>query len=742
MTDCKDVDFVVGAQYGDEGKGMIAKLLADRAEVLGEAYTWTGRVGAQNAEHRFIHKACTFTARVLPSASCYRPGIKAILGAGHCFFPPHLITEARHLGVDLGSVYVDEMAMWLKEEHGQNNLSTGNVRGTTGWGVGAAIAEKVRRHPDTQLMRDNEQLREILGRRLCRCSDVIADIGGAGLVEGSQGAMLSLNHGHYPHCLAKDTKLLLADGSTASISDIVRKRLPGPVLSVNTKTGCVEPRTITAWHKSEYPEGKWLRVVTEQSSFATQDSCFWGPRLTPDHRVPLANGSERRVGELIPGDMLFTGEQEVYGDVRQVVIGSLLGDGTIPSGATARRGQSLQITHGQEQEAYLRWKAKVLGAVFGGGVRKLVNGAGSFKPGGAAFRYASRDCRNLREFQAMRYPAVSDGLLAGVGPLALAVWFQDDGRYKTAKGGSDVFLHTNGFSVDEADRMRAMLSDKFGLVCSVDMVKGPTGGERRYPVLRLSRKSHDAFFGLVASFVHPSMGRKLPPEYRGRFAELPLQQARAGTVRFVAVEQADADDKAARGFRTRYNVTVEDNHNYLIATGFGGSFLANNCTAKDVTVPAMCAELGMSIKRVRRVVGICRLVFMRVSGPSGPTGGKEVSYDEIEKRCDLRMPQHGRLQGDSSRWAASKDGGQAEEERLFDLDMGELIHSHNLNGYDAMVVTFADFHRRGNYRVIDYNHLHQDTRNAISEIEVALGVPVILVRTGPGEHDNIFRPGW
>jgi adenylosuccinate synthase len=83
----RNVDFVVGTQYGDEGKGMVAKLVADVATDKNHSYEWTGRVGAQNAEHRFIHNACPMTARIFPSASSDRKGITAILGAGHCFRP-------------------------------------------------------------------------------------------------------------------------------------------------------------------------------------------------------------------------------------------------------------------------------------------------------------------------------------------------------------------------------------------------------------------------------------------------------------------------------------------------------------------------------------------------------------------------------------------------------------------------------------------------------------------------------
>ena len=363
MEFSRDVDVVVGAQYGDEGKGMIAKLLADKAEASGDPYRWTARVGAQNAEHRFIHQGCSFTARVMPSAAAYRKDIWAVLGAGHCFMPEHLFLEAVHLGIPLERVFVDPQAMWLKPEHSIANLDVANARASTGWGVGKALAEKVRRAPGTQLIGDNWELREALGDRLTSASALLQGAAGPGLLEGSQGALLSLNHGHYPYC-----------------------------------------------------------------------------------------------------------------------------------------------------------------------------------------------------------------------------------------------------------------------------------------------------------------------------------------------------------------------------------------TGKDVSVPALCAELGINRKRVRRVVGVIRAVPMRVSGPSGPTGGKEVSYNAIEDLTGLRLPQHRRLQGDSMRWRARNQTDAAEEERLFELSMEEVLLSHRLNGYDEIVLTFADYHRPGNYRVHTWGELHPDTQALVRRLEAEVA-PVILVRTGQGEDDNIWLDG-
>jgi adenylosuccinate synthase len=154
------------------------------------------------------------------------------------------------------------------------------------------------------------------------------------------------------------------------------------------------------------------------------------------------------------------------------------------------------------------------------------------------------------------------------------------------------------------------------------------------------------------------------------------------------------------------------------------------CTGKDVTVPAICAEMGLSHHRINQVWGVVRLIPMRVPGPSGPTAAPELSYDDVEETVQIRIPKHKRMQGDAT---------ASTEERLFEFSMDELVKSHYLNGFTHLAITFADYHRPGNYRQTEWDGLHDDTKLLIGDIERELQIPVVLVRTGQGEHDNIWR---
>jgi adenylosuccinate synthase len=229
----RNIDVLVGMQYGDESKGAISEHLANANN-----YQWTARVGAQNAEHRFIRNGKNCCARILPSAAAWRPGILAMLGAGHCFRPDLLPIEAVNLGVSADRIFCDPQAMWLKPEHAQSNNPMARTRGTTGWGIGRALAEKVLRDPRTALIGESPELQSYLGSsNIQSISLMIDDLEGPGLIEGSQGALLSLNHGHYPYCTGKDVTVpaLLAETGVpihrvrriVGVVKLVVSRVPG-----------------------------------------------------------------------------------------------------------------------------------------------------------------------------------------------------------------------------------------------------------------------------------------------------------------------------------------------------------------------------------------------------------------------------------------------------------------------------------------------------------------------------------
>lgn len=733
-----DVDVVVGCFFGDEGKGQVAKWLADKAEQSSVPYTWTARVGAQNAEHRITHQACDLTCRIFPSAAACRD-IVAVLGAGHCFMPDHFFREAVHLGIPLERVYVDPHAMWLREEHATTSIDTANARGSTGWGIGAAVAEKVRRKPGTRTIGDCEEIQKALGPRLTPIPRLLQDMDGPGLFEGSQGALLSLDHGHFPYCLHEHTQVLTPIGFR-SLKDI--------------REGD------TVWDG-----GGWTGVLCKwESKKAAYEVSVGGNSLicSAGHTHIVWRGGSCvavRTSELVVGDIMETPAtippvcdslrcDSLVSDYFLYLCGYMIGDGHITDTEIGRNvtasftGNDLSSVQraltavgvsstvrphtGNCRRIRVGNRSRVVRPMQAMGLHKRHYDVG------LPLGFTSMD--QMRMGALLAGLVDSDGIVANrrgwgtrisirVSSLALVSqlqsWFRINGL-RTSVAWLPVIKRTaKALSVQEQRGYR-------NTVYRFDVVLDSRFTILAKQLVTYSRKINSVSYGDRRE-VDPLKMAGIASRYHRRDYRNPSRSVPvvSSVVRYIRPLGTDEN-----------MVDIETGSHMFVANGV----VTHNCTAKNVTVPAICGELGIGHRRIRKVIGVTRVVMMRVPGPSGPVGEGcvELTYDDVEARTGLRLPHHRRLQGDSTRWAASTKGSQAEEERLFDITINEVYRSHILNNYDALVVTFVDYHRRGNYRVRRWQDLHRDTRDLILEIDREIA-PVILVRTGQGEFDFIER---
>ncbi|WP_298820435.1 adenylosuccinate synthase [Chloroflexus sp.] len=230
---------LIGAQWGDEGKGHLVDLLAARARLV------IRYGGGNNAGHTVVNYLGTFKLHLVPSG-IFDPGIVNVIGPGVVINPEALIKEIEELesrGVSTAKLFVSDRAHVIMPYHIQldqlQEQSRGEARiGTTGRGIGPAYADKMSRsgirmgdllHEETLLNRLRivlEEKNRVLtrlygapalslhdtymtyleyGRRLANhISDVHPIIHRAlekdlpVLLEGAQGALLDIDHGTYP----------------------------------------------------------------------------------------------------------------------------------------------------------------------------------------------------------------------------------------------------------------------------------------------------------------------------------------------------------------------------------------------------------------------------------------------------------------------------------------------------------------------------------------------------------------
>jgi len=237
---------VIGAQWGDEGKGQVVDWLASRADVVVRFQ------GGHNAGHTLVVGNETYKLSLLPSGLVR--GKLGIIGNGVVIDPEALLGEiervqAQGLKVSPETLRIAENAVLILPMHGAIDRAREAARGerkigTTGRGIGPAYEDKVARRAirvcdlaepetldaklDEMLMHHNTLLKglgaetfdkaAVLGRLLELAPKILPyaeatwerldDLRRAGkriLFEGAQAVMLDVDHGTYPYVTSSNT---------------------------------------------------------------------------------------------------------------------------------------------------------------------------------------------------------------------------------------------------------------------------------------------------------------------------------------------------------------------------------------------------------------------------------------------------------------------------------------------------------------------------------------------------------
>ena len=246
---------VIGAQWGDEGKGKIVDWLSTAADVVVRFQ------GGHNAGHTLVIDGKVFKLALLPSG-IVRPGKLSVIGNGVVLDPYHLLREIETLRQQGVAISPDNLKiaenvpliLALHREldaHRESAITSGAQIGTTKRGIGPAYEDKVGRRairltdlaePDLldekidRLLAHHEPLRRGLGLEPVSRTAIrdellaVADrvlpyraavfelldeqrrAGKRILFEGAQGALLDVDHGTYPYVTSSNT---VAGGAAA-----------------------------------------------------------------------------------------------------------------------------------------------------------------------------------------------------------------------------------------------------------------------------------------------------------------------------------------------------------------------------------------------------------------------------------------------------------------------------------------------------------------------------------------------
>ena len=236
---------IVGAQWGDEGKGKIVDLLTRYADLVVRFQ------GGSNAGHTIVLKGEKFVFHLIPSGILYK-NKKCIIGSGVVLDPAVLIQEMDEIK-KRGYLRDDSQLMISEETHlilpYHRRIDAAREKtfkiGTTGRGIGPAYEDKVarcgiravdlldekvfREKLEANLIRKNAYLTQVLNEKGFEFSEIFDEYlqyknrleryvkntslilheeikkGKHVLFEGAQGALLDVDHGTYPYVTASNT---------------------------------------------------------------------------------------------------------------------------------------------------------------------------------------------------------------------------------------------------------------------------------------------------------------------------------------------------------------------------------------------------------------------------------------------------------------------------------------------------------------------------------------------------------
>lgn len=235
---------IVGAQWGDEGKGKLVDVLAERAD-------WVVRYqGGANAGHT-VHVGDESTVLHQVPSGILHPGVRCAIGNGVVLDPESMFEEVDALvknGVDVaGRLYLSDRAHLVMPYHKlvDKESAASKAIGTTGRGIGPAYEDKVARRGIRVLdLRNPARLKALVERGTEHANHILAGFGSAKradaaftlseleriaprllaiaedvglavhraqkqgaavLLEGAQGSLLDVDHGTYPFVTSSST---------------------------------------------------------------------------------------------------------------------------------------------------------------------------------------------------------------------------------------------------------------------------------------------------------------------------------------------------------------------------------------------------------------------------------------------------------------------------------------------------------------------------------------------------------
>lgn len=377
-------------------------------------------------------------------------------------------------------------------------------------------------------------------------------------------------------CIRGDADILLADGSTVKMKDLVDGCMNVEVMSYNSQLGIIEPKRVTGWFEN-----------TPKVFYSVGTTLQKGVVKCSDNHVFITPEGEKPLSDLNVGDKIYRYNPVITKEQEQVILGTLLGDSGIDAINTNSSDYEfcprIVMTQGIEQENWLRLKGKILDNIIG---TKDIRWDTSQKKSDKSFAgskavgvIATRSLLSLRKYSKLlmvnRKKTVTREYLDMLNPLGIAVWYLDDGSKHTRKyrlkDGSIVekegyvHLHTEGFTLEENTVICDYFKDRWNIE-----FKPYTYGDKTY-VHTTKFEETDKFFQLISPYLCDDI-----ISYKNSMVYAPgnglkhIVDGGMGIVEDIITRIRVINGK----LEPSYDIEVDGNHNYFV-----GGILVHNCHA-------------------------------------------------------------------------------------------------------------------------------------------------------------------
>jgi tRNA-binding EMAP/Myf-like protein len=370
-------------------------------------------------------------------------------------------------------------------------------------------------------------------------------------------------------CLEKKTKILLTDGSSKTIGEIVDKKIEAFCLGKDSN-GNLVPSKITNW----FDNGKtkeWLNIQYARRGFETQGNSFGSLKCTPDHKIySLTCNGYIEAKYLKKSDKILISKKilDLSFIQKSILTGIMLGDGSY--GLNNEKSASVSFSHKKSHEKYIDYTLKCLGSIAGNKQSEYTSG------------YGTRMCKARTVSSHLIYKEFNKWFNENnnkivpnnieLNPISLAFWYMDDGSISHTELQKDRALFAVcGFDEASIDNLVKAFDIQLG-------IKAEKYISDSYWRIRLNAKEADKLFKLIAPYICAPMAYKLPNSFRQNTLWYPRPAEEEAKYYNITEEKEIISVKPIKNLKnvntTKYDIETET-HNY-----FANEILVHNCNAR------------------------------------------------------------------------------------------------------------------------------------------------------------------